>query len=102
VLETAEEIGVPMQTSFIEGGATDGAAIHLHNTGVPTVVIGVPARHIHSRFDLHRDDYDNAAVAGGGQAAGCRNGSRINSLKRCDLVSSDETSSQHSWRMMSI
>lgn len=61
VLETAGEIGVPMQTSFIEGGATDGAAIHLHNTGVPTVVIGVPARHIHSHSSiLHRDDYDNA------------------------------------------
>jgi putative aminopeptidase FrvX len=43
------------------GGATDGAAIHMHGTGVPTIVIGVPARHIHSHGSiLHRDDYDEA------------------------------------------
>jgi endoglucanase len=61
VLEIAKEIGVPMQISAIEGGATDGAAIHLHGTGVPTIVIGVAARHIHSHSSIiHRDDYDNA------------------------------------------
>lgn len=61
LLETAEEIEVPMQVSYVEGGATDGAAIHLHKTGVPTVVIGVAARHIHSDSSIiHRDDYDNA------------------------------------------
>jgi endoglucanase len=61
LLKTAEEIGVPVQLSYIEGGATDGAAIHLHGTGVPTVVIGVAARHIHSHSGiLHRDDYDAA------------------------------------------
>lgn len=61
VMDTAKEIGVSVQTSTIEGGATDGAAIHLHRTGVPTVVIAVPARHIHSHSSiLHRDDYDQA------------------------------------------
>jgi endoglucanase len=61
VLETAEHIGVPMQLSTIEGGATDGAAIHLHGIGVPTIVIGVAARHIHSHSSIiHRHDYDNA------------------------------------------
>lgn len=43
------------------GGATDGGMIHLHNEGVPAVVIGVPTRHIHSHAAiLHRDDYDRA------------------------------------------
>jgi endoglucanase len=61
VFSTAKEIGVPVQVSAIEGGATDGAAIHLHNTGVPTVVLGVAARHIHSHNSIiHRADYDNA------------------------------------------
>lgn len=61
VVDTAESLGIPLQFSAIAGGATDGAAIHLHGTGVPTVVIGVPARHIHSHGAiLHRDDYDNA------------------------------------------
>jgi putative aminopeptidase FrvX len=33
----------------------------MHNEGVPTVVIGVPTRHIHSHNALlHRDDYDRA------------------------------------------
>jgi len=60
-LDTAKENNIPIQTSYIEGGATDGAAIHLHDIGVPTVVIGVAARHIHSHNAiLHRDDYDNA------------------------------------------
>jgi len=61
VMDTAKEIEIPVQVSYVEGGATDGAAIHLHKTGVPTVVIGVAARHIHSDSSIiHRDDYDNA------------------------------------------
>jgi endoglucanase len=61
VFSTANEIGVPVQVSAIEGGATDGAAIHLHSTGVPTVVLGVAARHIHSHSSIiHRADFDNA------------------------------------------
>jgi putative aminopeptidase FrvX len=61
VLETAKQIGVPVQLSAIEGGATDGGAIHLHGIGVPTIVIGVAARHIHSHSSIiHRHDYDNA------------------------------------------
>ena len=61
VLETAEQIGVPVQLSAIEGGATDGAAIHLHGIGVPTIVIAVAARHIHSHSSIiHRQDYNNA------------------------------------------
>jgi len=61
VLETAKQIGVPVQLSAIEGGATDGGVIHLHGIGVPTLVIGVAARHIHSHSSIiHRHDYDNA------------------------------------------
>ena len=61
VLETAAENNIPVQTSMLEGGTTDGAAIHLHKYGVPTVIIGVPARHIHSHSSMiHRDDYDRA------------------------------------------
>ena len=61
VIDTARELEIPLQFSAIQGGATDGGAIHLHGTGVPTVVIGVAARHIHSHGAiLHRDDYDRA------------------------------------------
>lgn len=61
VIDTAAAEDVPLQFSNMPGGATDGGAIHLHNVGVPTVVIGVPSRHIHSHGSIiHRDDYDNA------------------------------------------
>jgi endoglucanase len=61
VIATAEELGMPLQFSAMSGGATDGAMIHIHNEGVPTVVIGVPTRHIHSHNAiLCRDDYDQA------------------------------------------
>ncbi len=57
VISTAKEANVPLQSASMEGGATDGAVIHLHKTGVPTVVLGVPTRHIHSHNSiLHRDD----------------------------------------------
>ncbi len=61
VIETAEELEIPLQFSTMLGGATDGSQIHLHRTGVPTVVLGVPSRHIHSHASIiHRDDYDRA------------------------------------------
>lgn len=61
VIATAEELEIPLQFSAIPGGATDGGMIHLHDEGVPTVVIGVPTRHIHSHSAImHRDDYDRA------------------------------------------
>jgi putative aminopeptidase FrvX len=62
VMDIASQNEIPIQTSYIEAGATDGAAIHLHDIGVPTVVIGVAARHIHSHSSIiHIDDYQNAA-----------------------------------------
>jgi len=61
VIDTAAELDIPLQTSSIQAGGTDAGAIHKHRTGVPSVVIGVPARHIHSHSGIiHRDDYDNA------------------------------------------
>jgi len=61
VIETAQELELPLQFSAVEGGATDGGMVHIHAGGVPTVVIGVPTRHIHSHVGImHRDDYDHA------------------------------------------
>ena len=61
VLDVASKNNIPVQLSAIEAGATDGGIIHLHGTGVPTIVIGVAARHIHSHSSIiHRQDYDEA------------------------------------------
>jgi len=59
VIDTAAELSIDLQLSTMAGGATDGSRIHLHRSGVPTVVLGVPTRHIHSHSGImHRDDYD--------------------------------------------
>ncbi len=63
VIQVAEEEGIPLQLSAIQGGATDGARIHVYKTGVPTVVISVPTRYIHSHSTLlHREDFDRAVA----------------------------------------
>jgi endoglucanase len=61
VISLAEKAKIPLQFSSMRGGATDGRMIHVHNEGVPTVVLGVPTRHIHCHAGIiHRDDYDHA------------------------------------------
>ena len=61
VIDTAADLAIPIQFSAMPGGATDGGVIHAHGLGVPTIVIGVAARHIHSHGSIiHRDDYDHA------------------------------------------
>ena len=63
VIDTAKELNVPLQISTVEGGATDGGPIHLHRIGIPTVVLGVPTRHIHTHNAvLRRDDFDHTVT----------------------------------------
>jgi len=50
--ETARERGIPVQLAVRKSGGTDAKSIHVHRHGVPTVVIGVPARHIHTHVAL--------------------------------------------------
>ena len=59
VIDTAQELGIPLQFQALTGGATDGGPIHMHGAGVPAAVLGVPSRHVHSHTNIiHRDDYD--------------------------------------------
>lgn len=58
VMETGEELGIPHQVAVRRSGGTDAKVIHLHGAGVPTVVLGVPARYIHTHNSMiHIDDY---------------------------------------------
>ena len=60
VIDTAKAGSIPLQVSAMEGGATDGGPIHLHKSGVPTVVLSIPTRHIHSHGGIiHRHDFDH-------------------------------------------
>jgi putative aminopeptidase FrvX len=48
VIETAEQERLPYQLSVIPGGGTDAGRFHIIRTGCPSIVVGVPTRHIHS------------------------------------------------------
>ena len=61
VIDTAEAQGVPYQFDKVAGGGTDAGRIHIFGAGVPSLVIGVPVRYIHTNAAImHRDDFDNA------------------------------------------
>ena len=47
-LDLAEKLGIPAQASVREGGGNNGAIVHTALDGIPTIVIGVPVRYIHS------------------------------------------------------
>ncbi|MFC0188623.1 M42 family metallopeptidase [Fictibacillus aquaticus] len=61
VVKTAKENNIPYQVDIMTGGGTDAGKFHLSNIGVPTMVVSVPARYIHSNVSIvHRDDLDHA------------------------------------------
>ncbi len=60
ILDTAETHQVPYQY-FVSPGGTDAGNVHMANQGVPSAVIGVCARYIHTHASiLHIDDYEAA------------------------------------------
>src|SRR5690625_2640962 len=60
VLDTAESNNITYQY-FISQGGTDAGRVHLSNDGVPSAVIGIPSRYIHTSASIiHVDDYEAA------------------------------------------
>lgn len=61
ILDIAQEKKINHQLSFVMGGATDAGVIHITGVGCPSLVIGVPTRHIHSHNGiLDLGDVDKA------------------------------------------
>ena len=57
VLDTAESNDIPYQY-FISQGGTDAGRVHLAQDGVPSAVIGICSRYIHTSASMiHIDDY---------------------------------------------
>lgn len=57
VLDIAETCSIPYQY-FVSQGGTDAGRVHISNGGVPSAVIGIPARYIHTHAAIiHVDDY---------------------------------------------
>ena len=49
---TALELGIPHQVTVRRSGGTDARAFQAHALGVPTIVLGVPARYIHTHHSV--------------------------------------------------
>ena len=59
-IEIAQAEGIPHQVTVRRSGGTDAGAFHQANEGIPSLVLGVPARYIHSHNSvMHLDDYLN-------------------------------------------
>ncbi len=57
ILDTAETHNIPYQY-FVSPGGTDAGRVHLTNEGVPSAVIGICSRYIHTSASIiHVDDY---------------------------------------------
>jgi putative aminopeptidase FrvX len=60
LIEIAEKNNISYQLSAAAGGGTDAGAIHITRAGCPSIVLGVPTRHIHSHVGLLcLDDIEN-------------------------------------------
>ncbi|WP_170007967.1 M42 family metallopeptidase [Bacillus fonticola] len=57
ILDTAETNSIPYQF-FVSPGGTDAGRVHISNEGVPSAVIGICSRYIHTSSSIvHVDDY---------------------------------------------
>ncbi|MEH7400268.1 MULTISPECIES: M42 family metallopeptidase [Bacillaceae] len=57
ILDTAETNKIPYQY-FVSQGGTDAGRVHVSNDGVPSAVIGICSRYIHTAASIiHVDDY---------------------------------------------
>ncbi|MFX1465413.1 MAG: M42 family metallopeptidase [Promethearchaeota archaeon] len=52
VINVAEEANIKYQLSAMPRGGTDAGAIHISRVGVPSIVLGIPTRHIHSHVSM--------------------------------------------------
>ncbi len=59
IIDIAEQNKIPYQLTTAEGSGTDAGEIHQLRAGCPSLVLGVPTRHIHSHVGiLCLDDFE--------------------------------------------
>ena len=60
LVKTAEDTGISYQFRQPGGGSTDAGAIHQQRSGIPSISVSVPARHIHTAVAIARiSDWEN-------------------------------------------
>ncbi len=61
LFSTAEKHKIPYQPEVSEGGTTDASAIHLTREGIPSGVVSIPTRYLHSPVEVaNLSDIKNA------------------------------------------
>ena len=60
-MDICEKMKIPYHLGTVERGGTDAGRFHIYDTGVPSLVIFIPTRYIHSHSTImDRKDYDAA------------------------------------------
>ncbi|MCT4605706.1 MAG: M42 family metallopeptidase [Marinisporobacter sp.] len=63
MIHTAKENQIPYQLEVLEFGGTDSGAIHLTRSGVPSGVLSIPCRYVHTPSEMvSKKDVENAIV----------------------------------------
>ena len=52
MIDIAKENNIPYQLEVLEYGGTDSGAVHLTREGVPSGVISIPTRYVHSTTEM--------------------------------------------------
>lgn len=50
--QVASKYNIPFQKDMFVNGGTDGGLVHLHNDGIPTIVISIPNRYGHGPYSI--------------------------------------------------
>lgn len=62
LVDVAQAEGIPLQFDKMPGGGTDAGRMHIFGGGVPSIVLGIAVRYIHTHTAImHRRDFDQAA-----------------------------------------
>ena len=65
VKNIAKKNNIPFQVIARSGGSTNGAKYHIADKSIPTVVIGIPTRYIHTHYTYASiKDYKDAIILG--------------------------------------
>lgn len=64
-LNVADKFNIKHQQGVRTGGGTNGGMIHTSNYGIPTIVLGIPVRYVHSHYGMATyEDFENTVKLG--------------------------------------
>jgi endoglucanase len=63
LIDIAREENIPYQLEVLEFGGTDSGAIHVTKTGVPSGVISIPTRYVHSTVEMASKEDIESSIA---------------------------------------